>query len=155
MQRRQLILVLGSLAAPWARGDTEWKPRAGQPPLYVEGEVTVLTWAAPSPYLRLVQRPLATIPPDLTAREIAPHKDRQATQSLLERAALPVSTDRVWQVRLPTLPRLIAWGMERPQIGHVVGVVGYAGPRIGGFQAMQAEVLFIGARGYPLRSERL
>ena len=68
---------------------------------------------------------------------------------------LATSNDRTWRVLLPPLPKLLAWGVERPHIGQLVGVVGFAGSRIGGIQALQAELLFTGARGYPLRSEPL
>lgn len=155
MQRRQLLVLLGASAAPWAKAATEWKPYLGVPPLYIEGEVTTLIWAEPQPYLELLHRNGARIPEDLTAREIAPHRDTARTRALLERAALPFGEDRRWRVQLPTMPQLMAWGMQRPKIGEVVGVVGFAGPPITSVQALQAEVLFTGVRGYPLRGERL
>lgn len=156
MKRRQsLLLLFGAAAAPWARSATEWSPWVGQPPLYIEGEVTVLTWAAPQAWLQMVQHRGAVVPADLAARDIARHRNPEVTRDLLRRAVLPVSNDRMWHVRLPTLAQLLAWGVDRPQIGHVVGVVGHAGPRINGFQALQAELLFTGARGYPLHSEPL
>lgn len=155
MQRRELLGLACALAAPWARAATQWRPYPGQPPIYLEGEVTLLTWSEPSPHLQLVRRQGATIPPGLSALEIAPHRDRARTRALLERTVLATSNDRTWRVLLPPLPKLLAWGVERPHIGQLVGVVGFAGSRIGGIQALQAELLFTGARGYPLRSEPL
>jgi hypothetical protein len=148
------MMLLGAAAAPWALAATEWQPYASVPPLYLEGEVTTIIWADPSPYLELLHREGAVIPADLTAREIAPHKDLQRVRNLLKRAALPFSEDRRWRVQLPSMPRLQAAGMQRPKIGEVVGVVGFAGPPVSAVQVLQAEVVFTGARGYPLRSER-
>lgn len=155
MQRRELLVLACGLAVPWARAGLQWQPYPGRPPLYLEGEVTMLTWSEPSPHLQMMHRAEAVLPADLPLREIAPHRDPQRTRALLGRAVLPSSTDRTWRVLLPSLPTLLAWGVQRPKIGQVVAVVGFAGSRIDGTQALQAEFLFTGARGYPLRSEPL
>jgi hypothetical protein len=74
-------------------------------------------------------------------------------QALLSRARLPVSDDAIWRVDLPSLARLTIWDLPRPKIGNVLGIVGFAGPPVTGSPTLQAEIIFIGEKGYPLRSD--
>lgn len=59
---------------------------------------------------------------------------------------------RRWRIELPTLARLSKWDLPRPKIDPLIGVVGHPGPPVTGTPTLQAEVLFIGGRAYPLRS---
>ena len=59
----------------------------------------------------------------------------------------------LWYVSLPTLARLSVWGVPRPHIKQVIGLVGYPGPPVTGTPAVKAEILFIGRRAYPMRSD--
>lgn len=153
MDRRQLLGSAAALLALPAWSRHPWKPYEDTPPVYLEGEVTMIIWAEPHPHLELAQRVGAPLPPDLRRRNLLPHRDAGATAALLGQVALPVSDDRIWRVELPALPQLLRWNVPRPKIGEVLGVVGRPGPPVTGSPTLQAEILYVGARGYPLRSE--
>lgn len=72
---------------------------------------------------------------------------------LLALATLPVNAGGRWRVDLPTLARLNAWGIARPRLGESLGVIGYPGPSVTGTPALEAALLFIGDKVYPLRSD--
>ena len=67
-------------------------------------------------------------------------------------AAGPVREGR-WRVDLPPLYRLMAGKVERPKIGGMVGVIGFAGPLVTGTPTMRAELLFVSDSVYPMRSD--
>lgn len=153
MHRRFFLGTAASALAPWAWASHGWAPYSGQPPLYLEGEVTMIIWADPHPHLELVQRVGATMPRDLRSRPVLPGKPGVDTAALVDRVVLPRPSDRTWRVELPALNRLAAWNMPRPKTGEVLGVIGFAGPPVTGTLTMQAEILYVGAKGYPLRSD--
>ena len=62
--------------------------------------------------------------------------------------------ESAWRVELPSLPKLLEWGVQRPKIGETVGVLGLPGPDVDGTATLQALILFAGGRGYPLGFER-
>lgn len=153
MHRRAFITAAGStLALPtWANHGWQPYPQAG--PLYLEGEVAVILWSDPHPHLELLHR-AGSLPPDLARRRIPPQQAAVDMAALIKRAALPNDPEqRRWRVELPTLARLSAWDMPRPKIKQVIGVVGLPGPFVTGTPTLQAEVLFLGDRAYPMRSD--
>jgi hypothetical protein len=154
MQRRHLLTVAGMVLVPAASASHGWKPFAEAPPFYLEGEVTNIIWADPHPHLELVQRVGAKLPQDLRQRDLPPHRGRDMNELLL-RAVMPAATERRWRVELPELHRLLAWGMPRPKTGYQVGVVGLPGPWVSGTPTVQAEIVFMGPNGYPLRANPL
>lgn len=153
MNRRELAGIGLLLVAARVRADHPWRPYEGAPPLYVEGEVNTLLWNDPHPHLRLVHRPPVRLPTDLRERKLLPHRDADRTRELLSRTVVPVF-ERAWRVELPTLAKLLLWGVERPMIGERVGVIGWPGPDVQGTSTVQAVVLFVDGQGYPLGSER-
>jgi hypothetical protein len=157
MKRRQLLLLPCAALLPVLAAHAEhgWKPFTEQPPVYLEGEVTMIIWSDPHPHLELVQREGARVPADLQRRALRPHRDRQRTAELLRRVALPLAGERIWRVELPSLPKITTLGLDRPKIGEVLGVVGFAGPRVTGSPTLQAEIHYTGTTGYPLRADPL
>jgi hypothetical protein len=103
--------------------------------------------------MEVVQRVGARIPTGLADRVLPPHVGDERSRALLAAAVLPVSDDRIWRVELPAMPKLVRWDVPRPRIGQVVGVVGLPGPVVTGSPSVDAEILFIGERGYPLRAD--
>lgn len=121
-------------------------------PVYLEGEVTVIIWSEPQPHLEIIHDGLGGLPPDLARRPVPKQKDPIDIASILSRAVLPVHRG-LWYVALPTLARLSAWDVPRPRIKQVIGLVGFPGPPVTGTPAVLAEVIFIGGRAYPMRSD--
>ena len=153
MNRRELAAVGALLLTSGARADHPWRPYQGVLPLYIEGDVKTLLWNDPHPHLRLVHEPAQRLPTDLRERKLLPHRGAESTAQLLSHVVVPVF-ERAWRVELPTLAKLLEWGVERPEIGEPVGVVGLPGPDVEGTATMQAVVLFIDSQGYPLGSAR-
>lgn len=154
MNRRELGATALLLLPEHARAHHPWRPYEGAPPLYLEGNVNTLLWNDPHPHLRLVHRPAARLPTDLRERAVLPHRDPRRTSELLERAVVPLF-ERAWRVELPTLAKLLDWGVQRPKIGDTVGVIGSPGPDVEGTATVHALILFVDGRGYPLASERV
>ena len=155
MQRRRLLMMLApTLAWPGAWAEHGWKPYADRPPIYLEGEVTIILWSDPHPHLELLQRRGARVPPEL-ARSVLRHRGPVDAAQLVGKSVPAPDTERTWRVELPPLHRIVAWGMDRPKRGEVVGVIGLLGPPVAGTPAMQAEILFTGDKGYPLRADPL
>lgn len=154
MNRRELAGIGLLLIAGRVRADHPWRPYEGAPPLYVEGNVNTLLWNDPHPHLRLVHRPSVRLPTDLRERKLLPHRDADSTAQLLSRVVVPVF-ERAWRVELPTLAKLLEWGVERPMIGEPAGVIGMPGPEVRGMATLQAVVLFVDGKGYPLGSARI
>lgn len=153
MNRRQVACMGLLLTASGVRASHPWRPYQGAPPLYIEGTVRTLLWNDPHPHLRMVHEPGQRLPTDLQARGMLPHRDADRTARLLSHVVVPVF-ERAWRVELPTLAKLLEWGVERPAIGETVGVVGLPGPEVQDTATMQAVVLFIDGKGYPLGSTR-
>lgn len=149
MNRRELAGIGLLLAAGQARAHHAWRPFEGAPPLYLEGHVNTLLWNDPHPHLRLVHRPDARLPTDLRNREVLPHKETRRMEALIDRAVVPVF-ERAWRVELPTLAKLLEWGVQRPKMGNTLGVLGLPGPDVQDTATLQALILFVGKRGYPL-----
>jgi hypothetical protein len=76
MDRRTFLATMSTLLPPAAaRAHHGWEPYDWMRPLYVEGEVTVVTWADPHPHLELLHRPGAILPRSLQARSLPPQKE--------------------------------------------------------------------------------
>lgn len=153
MQRRQICGLAAALWAPRLWANHGWAPFDKAQPLYLEGPVAVILWSDPHPHLELLHRPDTRLPADLAQRRMPRQKERFDTAALLREARLPASSERRWRVELPSMPRLQAWGMERPKIDQVIGVVGLPGPPVTGTPTLRAEVLFIGDKAYPVLSD--
>jgi hypothetical protein len=154
MTRRRSLLVLAAsswAARAWAHHG--WDAYDTRQPLYIEGPVTTLMWADPHPHLELLHRPGYALPMDLADRDIPAQRAPFDARAVLRRAVVPAGSEARWRVDLPELNRLIAWDLARPKIGMRLGVVGYAGPPVTGTPTMVAEILFIGERAYPMRSD--
>lgn len=61
--------------------------------------------------------------------------------------------DAKWTPCACSLARVSAWNLRRPKIKQVIGVIGFAGPPVTGTPTLRAEILFIGDRAYPMRSD--
>lgn len=154
MRRRDILGWAAALSGlDRARAEHGWKPYDGVPPVYLEGPVVVLTWADPHPHLELLHRAETRLPYDLRSRVIPRQKEPRDTAELLALATLPVNADGRWRVDLPTLARLSIWGVARPRIGEPLGVIGYPGPPVTGTPSLEAALLFVGDKVYPLRSD--
>lgn len=154
MKRRSLLLAAGALPVAGLRAEHGWEAYDLARPLYLEGEVAVILWSDPHPHLELLHRQDARLPHDLLLRRIPRQRDPIDLVAVLARAVVPpAANDRRWRVDLPTLARLSKWGLPRPKIKQVIGVIGYPGPPVTGTSTLRAEVLFIGDRAYPLRSD--
>lgn len=153
MNRRSALLTF-ALAVPWPlRAHHGWSTFDTARPLYLEGVVSTVTWADPHAQLELQLNPSPELPPDLTRRTLPPQQDPIDLKAVLAKVALPVPGDRQWRVFLPSLARLASWDVRRPKVGDAIAVVGYPGPVELGDPAARAEILFIGERAYPLRSD--
>ncbi|MGV3572839.1 MAG: hypothetical protein ACO1PB_19760 [Ramlibacter sp.] len=154
MHRRTFAIAVAALPFGFARAEHGWEAYDLAVPLYLEGEVTHIIWGDPHPHLELLHRPAQQVPADLRLRQIPAQKQAVDARRLLAEARVaPRSTGRFWRVELPSLARLQAWDMRRPKVGQVLGVIGFAGPPVTGTPTLRAEILFIGDRAYPMRSD--
>lgn len=153
MYRRTFVLALAAAAPLTGQAEHFWAPTPGAPPLYLEGAVTMIIWAEPHPHLEILHRAETRIPGDLRRRKIPPQKDAGDTAALLSRVVVPPQGGEIWRVDLPTLARITAWGMPRPKIGDVIGVVGLPGPPMADTPTIRAEIIFLAKRAFPMRSD--
>lgn len=145
--------ALPGLAAGRGWAHHAWEPYDSAAPLYLEGPVLNIIWADPHPHLEIAHRPGTALPRDFARRRIPPQQEPVDVEALLRKATVPVGEDRIWQVQLPSLARLSAWGVQRPKIDDVIGVLGLRGPPVTNSPTVRAEILFIGDRAYPMRSD--
>lgn len=153
MHRRSALVALAAICSSRSWAEHGWEAYDLARPLYLEGEVSTLLWSDPHAYLELVPDSGAKVPPDLRRRIVPRQKEKVDTAALLARAAVPVLGSRIWRVELASLARLSVWDVPRPKIKDHLGVVGYAGPPVGETPTLRAEILFIGDKAYPLRSD--
>ena len=156
IRRREFGFGALAGAALWtcrARATHGWEAYDTARPLYLEGPVVVLFWFGPHPHLELMHRPGYAIPPDLPKRPVPRQQDPVDVERLLRTATIPVAPEGRWRVELAELHRLTRWGVERPMIGARLGVIGYAGPPVTGTPTLRAEILFVGDKAYPMRSD--
>lgn len=146
-----LALSMGTSAGAWA--EHGWQPYDGLPPLYLEGEVTTIIWADPHPYLELAHKSDARLPADLRLRPIPRTRNDAQVAQLLQSARVPPARERLWRVELPSLAQLSRWNAPRPKINQVISVIGFAGPPLKDTPTISAELLFVGQRAFPLRTE--
>lgn len=152
-RRRSLLVLAASSWAAHAWAHHGWDIYDTRRPLYVEGLVVTLTWADPHPRLELLHRPEYALARNLAESDVPAQKEALDVKDILRRAVVPTGPEARWRVDLPELNRLVAWDLKRPKIGMRLGVLGYAGPPVTGTATMAAEVLFIGERAYPMRSD--
>lgn len=152
-ERRALLGLAVALAAPTLRAHHGWKPYEAGWPLYLEGPVAVISWADPHPYMEVLHRTGTRVPEDLRRRVYAPTRAPLDLDPLFNRLAVPAGYERRWRVDLPSLARLASWGFPRPKVDEVLGVIGHAGPPVTGTPVLQAELVFIGGKGYPVNQE--
>lgn len=153
MHRRPLLAALATFVAFPSRADHGWEAYDQAPPIYLEGEVATLLWSDPHAHLELTPDPGARVPPDLRQRIVPRQQAKIDTAALLARASVPVHSNKIWRVQLASLARLSVWDVPRPKIGDRLGVIGYPGPEVEQMLTLRAEMLFIGDKAYPLRSD--
>jgi hypothetical protein len=154
MRRRSLLIALAAAPAGFVRAHHGWEPFDPALALYLEGPVTQIIWADPHPHLELLHRPEVMLPGDLRDRAIPPQRETVDTAQLLARARVaPAFSGRFWRVDLPSLARLNKWDVRRPKVEQVIGVIGFAGPETTATPTLRAEILFIGDKAYPMRSD--
>lgn len=154
MNRRSLLAALASLPAASALAEHGWEPYEMVRPFFLEGRVTTIIWADPHAYLELLHQPRRSgIPADLRARAVPKQKEKVDVAALLDRAVVPAQSGEIWRVELPSLARLSKWGLPRPKIKQVISVIGYIGPQLQDTKTVRAEILFMDAKAYPLRSD--
>lgn len=157
MHRRTALAAFAALMIPPHAGSAQGGGTApgADRPLYLEGEVSTLLWSDPQAGLELVPDPQAKVPPDLARRLVAREQDgpaRAQVEALLARAVPAPPGSRVWQVQMPSLAQLSVLDVPRPEVKGRIAVVGHPGPAAQGTPTLRAEVLFIGGRGYLLRT---
>lgn len=154
MQRRSFFTALATLSpVPLALAEHGWETYDLAKPLYLEGEVTTIIWADPHSHLELLHRSGVTVPADLLQRPIPKQRENVDTAALLRNARVPPAGREIWRVELPSLALLSKWDVRRPKIQQVIGVVGYPGPQLLDTPTVRAEILFIGGKAYPMRSD--
>lgn len=154
IDRRKFVFAAATLPTARAYAGHGWEPYDLARPLYLEGEVTSIIWADPHPHLELLHRAGQPLPAGFTSRRIPSQRERVDTARILSATVVaPASAGRFWRVELPTLARLSVWDVRRPRIKDVIGVVGYPGPLVTGTPTLRAEILFIGDKAYPMRSD--
>lgn len=151
--RRGFLLALSMSTSAGAWAEHGWQPYDKLPPLYLEGEVTTIIWADPHPYLELAHKARARLPADLRLRPIPRTRDDARVAQLLAQARVPPAQERLWRVELPSLAQLSRWGAPRPKINQVISVIGFAGPPLKDTPTISAELMFVGERAFPLRTE--
>ncbi|WP_119154655.1 DUF6152 family protein [Caldimonas tepidiphila] len=153
MHRRSVLAAVAALCSSRAWAEHGWEAYDTTRPLYLEGEVATLLWSDPHAYLELAPDPGARVPADLRQRLVPRQKEQVDTAALLAKAALPTQSSRIWRVELASLARLSVWDVPRPKIKDRIGVIGHAGPPVRETPTLRAEILFIGGKAYPLRSD--
>lgn len=153
MHRRSALFAFTALCTSRTWADHGWEAYDLARPIYLEGEVAELLWSDPHAHLELVPDPGARVPPDLRQRVVPRQKEHVDAAALLARASVPVAGNRIWRVQLASLARLTLWDVPRPKTKDRLGVIGYAGPPVQQTLTMRAEMLFIGDKAYPLRSD--
>lgn len=150
VKRRTLLVAAGLGGLPaWALAQAAAKDAAVAEALFVEGKVDVLQWADPQPHLVLSHVPRQVPKGELPARRIRSSVEPLALRALLDRV-LVIPGAGPWRVHLPALARLTQWGLQAPQVGQVVGVLGVPIPQVAGVNTVSAQVLFLDDGGYPV-----
>jgi len=151
MQRRQLLAAALVVAAVPAVAHHGWSSFDQNAPLYLQGQLTSVSWANPHAEAMLQVGKGLALPADLGRRSLPPQQQAVDAQAILARTKLPAEAEGSWEIEFAPLSRMNAWGVAPLKAGDRIEVIGYAGvagkPRL-----MRVEYLIVNGTAYGLRS---
>jgi hypothetical protein len=152
MQRRHALAAPLLIGLPaWAHHG--WSSFDQARPLYLEGNAARVAWRNPHVELQLEVAPDSLkLPPDLASRPLPAQAAPVDGPGLLRLAQLPARRDRLWQIELAPLSRMLAWGVPEIQNGTPLGLIGFTFSAEKGDPILRVEYLFLGGKAYGLRS---
>ena len=109
-------------------------------------------WQNPHAELLIDLSPGLALPADLKQRPLAAQSAGVDGPALLARTVLPKRKDRRWELELAPLTRMSAWNVAEIKAGEQVSAVGFTMKDEVGEAVMRVEYLFVGGKGYGLRS---
>jgi Family of unknown function (DUF6152) len=151
MQRRHLLaaaLVVATIPAVAHHG---WSSFDQNAPLYLQGQLTSVSWANPHAEAVLEVAKGLALPADLAKRTLPPQQQAVDTQALLARTQVPGAAEGKWELEFAPLSRMNAWGVAPLKVGDRIEVIGYTGVA-GKPKLMRVEYLIVNGTAYGLRS---
>ena len=157
MSRRRFVLVTAAASAtpfalPTAWAHHGWSSFDQDRPIYLEGKVVSSKWQNPHAELLIDLGPGLALPADLKQRPLPAQSAGVDGPALLARTVLPKRKDRRWELELAPLTRMSAWNVAEIKPGEQVSAVGFTMKDEVGEAVMRVEYLFVGGKGYGLRS---
>ncbi len=150
MQRRTLLAAAGSLPMA-ALAHHGWSSFNQDRPLWLEGRVVAVRWQNPHAELDIEVPASLRLPADLATRALPAQTAPVDGRALIARAQLPRRKDAKWEIELAPLTRLDAWKVAEIKPGAQIAVLGF-GLTDEKEAVVRAEYLFVGGKGYGLRS---
>lgn len=152
IDRRLFVGAAGMLWLPAAWPHHGWSSFDANRPLYLEGRATAVAWRNPHAELTLEVSPGLKLPADLGKRMVPAQSAQVDGAKLLASAQLPTRKDTTWQIELAPLTRMSAWQVPEIKAGQQVAMLGYTFEGEKGDPVMRVEYLWLGDKGYGLRS---
>ena len=151
MQRRHLLAAALVVATVPAVAHHGWSSFDQNAPLYLQGQLTSVSWANPHAEAVLTVGKGLALPADLGKRTLPPQQQAVDTQALLARTQVPAEPEGKWELEFAPLSRMNAWGVAPLKVGDRIEVIGYSGvagkPRL-----LRVEYLTVNGTSYGLRS---
>jgi hypothetical protein len=157
MSRRRFVLVTAAASAtpfalPTAWAHHGWSSFDQDRPIYLEGKVVGSKWQNPHAELLIDLSPGLALPADLKQRPLPAQSAGVDGPAVLAKTVLPKRKDRRWELELAPLTRMSAWNVAEIKVGDSVSAVGFTMKDEVGEAVMRVEYLFVGGKGYGLRS---
>ncbi|MBC7917865.1 MAG: hypothetical protein H7Y28_08650 [Rhodoferax sp.] len=152
MDRRNFICAALSATPVLAWSHHGWSSFDQNRPLYLEGTVRKSIWQNPHAEMVLELSPGLKLPADLAQRQVPAQTALVDGRAVLSKAVLPTRSDRLWEIELAPISRMLAWSVAEIKVGDTLAVVGFTFSDEKGAAVLRCEYLFAAGKTYALRS---
>jgi hypothetical protein len=152
MKRRHFVISGSTLIVLPVWAHHGWSSFDQSRPIYLEGKARKVSWRNPHAEIELELPVELKLPADLARRPVPAQSASVDGPKLLAAAQVPKRKDKVWEIELAPLTRLEAWQVPEIKPGTELSVLGFTFADEKGEPVLRAEYLWVGGKGYGLRS---
>jgi hypothetical protein len=152
MQRRHFAISGSTLIVLPAWAHHGWSSFDQARPIYLEGKARKVAWRNPHAEIELELPAELKLPADLARRPVPAQSASVDGPKLLAAAQVPKRKDKVWEIELAPLTRMEAWKVPEIKPGTELSVLGFTFADEKGEPVLRVEYLWVGGKGYGLRS---